>query len=301
MKIPKDLPVLSIGQFEDYNQCRHFDNNFYIRRFNEHLKSNCFLDKPHGHDFFIVLIITRGSGIHNIDFHSYNIEPGTVFFLSPGQVHNWQLSEDVDGYITFFTKEYFLLDFTFNKLNRFPFFYTHLNSPYLKLDEEAVIETIAAFSAIEKEYQGRKHLYNDLIRMNLYMLLVLFERVYKQKSLAEHSPFHLLQLNKIENLIDEHYKEHIGVTEYADMMHITVKQLSTLCKKLLNKTPSDLIQARVILEAKRLLIHSDQSVSAISELLNFNDYSYFIRLFKKVTNMAPEQFRLASLNKPVSM
>lgn len=297
MKIPKDLPVLSIKQFEDYNQCRHFENNFYIRKFDEHLKSNRFLDDPHGHDFFIILLITEGSGVHNIDFHSYKVEPGTVFFLSPGQVHNWQLSEDIDGYIIFFTKEYFLLDFTFNKLNRFPFFYTHLNSPYLKLDEKTTSDVEDVFFSIEKEYQDRKHLFNDLIRMNLYMLLIKFERVYKKKSLANHSPYHLLQLNNIENLIDEHYKSHKTVTDYAEMMHMTVKQLSTLCKKMLNKTPSDLIQARIILEAKRLLIHSEQSVSAISDLLNFNDYSYFIRLFKKVTNMTPEQFRTASLKK----
>ena len=62
------LPVFSINNFEDYNRCEHCGNNFYVRKFNNHLRDNDFLDKPHGHDFFILLFITQGTGTHNIDF-----------------------------------------------------------------------------------------------------------------------------------------------------------------------------------------------------------------------------------------
>jgi len=74
-------------------------------------------------------------------------------------------------------------------------------------------------------------------------------------------------------------------------MHITERQLSYLCKKTLNKKPSEIMTERIVLEAKRLITHSSLSISAISEELNFKDSSYFIRLFKKVTKFTPEQFR----------
>ena len=64
-----------------------------------------------------------------------------------------------------------------------------------------------------------------------------------------------------------------------------------MCKKTVNKTPSEILLDRIILEAKRFIIHTPLSISAISDELNYNDNSYFIRLFKKACNLTPEQFR----------
>jgi AraC-like DNA-binding protein len=74
-------------------------------------------------------------------------------------------------------------------------------------------------------------------------------------------------------------------------MNITDRQLSYLCKKTVNKTPLSILTDRIILEAKRLLIHSNLSVSSIGNELNYNNDSYFIRFFKKNTKLTPEQFR----------
>jgi AraC family transcriptional regulator, transcriptional activator of pobA len=294
MKAVKELPVLTIKNFEDYNKCQHCGNSFYIREFRTHLKDNLFLDHPHSHDFFIILLITKGAGVHNIDFKSYEVCPNTVFFLTPGQVHNWELSEDVDGYILFFTKEYLLIDFNHNKLLKLPFFYSSINAPFLQLEEEDVDLIKQIFVKVDLEYLHRKRLFHDMVRLNLNMLLIELERRYKGKSsTSQLMKYQENLLHKFETLVDEHYKAHKPVTFYAAEMNISLKQLSTLCKKALSKTPGDIIQERVILEAKRLLVHSDFSVSFIAQMLNYLDISYFIRLFRKVTGgITPEQFRL---------
>src|SRR5688572_27788096 len=116
MKVIKELPIFSISNFEDYTRCQHCGNSFYIRMFKDHLAENKFIERPHGHDFFIILLITQGSGIHHIDFKQYDVHPGAVFFLTPGQFHHWNLSADVDGYVLFFRKEYLLIDFAEDKL-----------------------------------------------------------------------------------------------------------------------------------------------------------------------------------------
>jgi AraC family transcriptional activator of pobA len=117
------------------------------------------------------------------------------------------------------------------------------------------------------------------------------ERRYEIKPVVGISKYQDNQFARFELLVEKHFKEHKTVSQYADMMNLSVKQLNSLCKKVMDRTPGDILLERIVLEAKRLLIHSDYPVFTISETLNYYDNSYFIRLFKKATNMTPEQFR----------
>jgi AraC-like DNA-binding protein len=100
-----------------------------------------------------------------------------------------------------------------------------------------------------------------------------------------------MQLNRFELLVNKYFKEHKSQVFYAEKMSISLKQLSYLCKKAINKTPSKIILDRIILEAKRLVIHTNMSINAIADELNYNDNSYFIRFFKKSCDLTPEQYR----------
>ena len=75
------------------------------------------------------------------------------------------------------------------------------------------------------------------------------------------------------------------------MLNCTAQQLNSITKNYLHKRVSDLIQERMMAEAKRLLVYSSLTVSEIAYTLNFNDHSYFNRFFKKAENITPEQFR----------
>ena len=88
---------------------------------NRHFK----VSYPHRHDFFEVLYLKKGSGIHVIDSAEYKIEPPCIFFMSPGQAHKLELSKDVEGYIYIFADDYYLYDKNnHNRLLEFPFFFT---------------------------------------------------------------------------------------------------------------------------------------------------------------------------------
>ena len=287
-----NLPVFKIANFEDYQNCMQFDNTFYVRTFKEHLSVNKFIEKPHGHDFYLVLLVTHGNGTHSIDFNEYKVEPGSVFILSPGQVHKWDLSEDTDGYVLFFTREYFLLDFNQDRLTRLPFFKSTFSIPYLKVEPEDQQIISKLFGQINEEYSKHMLNYHEMIRLYLNIMFIELARLYKirNEDHIEYS-YELIQLNRFEELIDKHFKEHRGIPFYADQMSLSLKQISHLCKKTVGKTPIEMLTERIILEAKRLVIHSDFSISSIAEILNFSDNSYFIRTFKKLCNATPEQFR----------
>ncbi len=294
----KNFPVFRINNFVDYNQCQHFGDSFYIRKFHQHICENCFLDKPHGHDFYIVLLITQGRGQHIIDSKTYEVAPRVLFFVNPGQVHAWDLSEDIDGYILFFTKEYLLVEFHHNQLSKLPFFHTRILEPFMKLNQPETEEIHRAFHEIDLEYLAGNQYCHDLIRLGLKSLLLKIERKYARGSSGRKKLYQENLFTKFEVLVDQHFKDHRTVSDYAEMMNLSLKQLNSLCRKLINKTPGDIIQNRIILEAKRLLMHSDAPVFSIAETLNYHDGSYFIRLFKKATQMTPEKFRTqAILNK----
>lgn len=297
MASKSNLPVFNISNFDDYNNCMKFDGSFYIRNFNEHVNENLFIEKPHGHNFYLILLVTKGTGKHTIDFLEYEVYPGAMFIVSPGQIHHWNLSPKIDGCILFFTKEYFLHDFDTNKLTRFPFFNSTFSIPSIKLNSKQRKSIAQKYKLIAEEYQTRSTNYREMIRIYLNAMFIELSRVYVKNSNNKLVyNYDLLQLNKYEALVDKYFKRHRPISCYSKKMNITDRQLSYLCKKTVNKTPLEILTNRIILEAKRLIIHSDLSISSISNELNFNDNSYFIRLFKKNTKLTPEQFRTKQYN-----
>ena len=115
----KQLPVYDIEEFMYLGG----ESNFYANTFKAHLKQHHhFILAPHRHDFYVGIIFTRGSGTHQIEFNNYDIKPGYVFMLAPGEVHDWKLSRDIEGFIFFHTKEFFDLNFTYEKVDNYPFF-----------------------------------------------------------------------------------------------------------------------------------------------------------------------------------
>ena len=292
MKNTINLPVFNISNFQDYNNCMDFDSHFYIRPFNDHIQVNHFIETPHGHDFYLLLLITKGSGIHTIDNVEYVIEPGALFIVSPGQVHYWNLANDTDGYILFFKKDYFLIDFNHDKFLKLPFFKSSESVPYFKMNHEEQMNLLGMFNKINEEYLNRFLSYNEVIRLYLNILFIELCRIYEKmhKESIEYS-YELMQLNKLESLVDHYFKSHKPLVFYAENMYLSLKQLSYLCKKTINKTPSEVITDRIILEAKRLIIHTNLPINSIAEELNFSDNSYFIRFFKKTCGHTPEQFR----------
>lgn len=289
MKEPKkNLPVLCIEQFKNDKPYLPY---FYIKKFEEHVRDYDFISKPHRHDFFFMVYFTQGSGTHTIDFITYPIQPGDIFFMSPAQVHSWELSEDIDGFVAFFSADFYLKDFAQHKLFDFPFFNTTQYQPMLHLPPSHIGFVTNTMQSIYTEFRQQEKQVDEVLQSYLNILLIKLSRIYQQHTASGISSHLIHQIRQLETLIDTHYIDQKSVQAYADMMHLSVKQLNHVCKTALNKSTSELIQDRIVLEAKRLLVHSDWTIAQVGAHLQYFDNAYFTRFFKKITGLTPDQFR----------
>lgn len=93
------------------------------------------------------------------------------------------------------------------------------------------------------------------------------------------------------DLVDQHYAMNFTVQKYAEILHISRRQLSGLTRLLLKKSPSQIIHDKIIKQAKTMLVNTDLSVSYIGKSLGFSDVSYFVKYFKRYNNCSPAAFR----------
>lgn len=98
-------------------------------------------------------------------------------------------------------------------------------------------------------------------------------------------------LLKFRALIEQHYMQHLAVKDYAEHLHISISKLNRLCQTLLSDSPKAIIHQRLVIEAKRRLIYTKQSVEEIAEVLGFNDPAYFSRFFKQMVGVTAGAFR----------
>jgi AraC family transcriptional activator of pobA len=283
----KTLPIYNIENFEYLGN----ESDFYTNTLKAHLKVHEFVKVPHRHDFYFLAVCTKGSGTHNIDFINYQIKPGSVFAIIPGQSHSWNFSDDTDGYVLFHTKSFFNFYFPSKKVQDYPFFCSLHNSPLILLNEKSLKNVKPLFSEILAEYVHDYLMKFQKISLMLDLLYINLSRAYLPKTpVDKKSNNFLVKIGKLEDLIDENFKTIKSPGQYADMMFMSEKHLARICKAYLNKTTSDLIMDRLMLEAKRLLFHSSLSISEIAGELGYLDSSYFSRLFKKKTGKTPLEF-----------
>ncbi|WP_418512865.1 helix-turn-helix domain-containing protein [Corallibacter sp.] len=284
------IPILNISQFKKHSH----RNDVYINTFSNHIKRNKnLINKPHSHNFYLCVLFTKGTGIHEIDFNSYTITPGKIFFLKPGQTHFWKFKTQPEGYIFFHSQEFYELAFLEHTLQAFPFYYSYQNPPVLDSTEEKAEDLQRLFKNLHSEYLQNNvlrelkivnlinHIYIDLTRM--YILDTDFEEV-KFNSYSR-------IIESLETLVNIHFQEEKFPKFYAEKLNISTKHLNRVVKKTINKTTSQLIAERTILEAKRLMVHSQDSLTTISHTLNFSDYAYFSKFFKSKTGLTPLNFR----------
>lgn len=239
----------------------------------------------HKHDFYMILIIEQGSGTHTIDFKEHKVSEKMVFFLAPGQAHQWDLAENTSGYQLMFSQKFLTAG-----SQRLPFF--NLSAyPVLTLDYNQYQTLILEFEQILREMSTPAQFQTELLQTRLQLVLILLKRWYSHSFNLQDTTTDNRLINNFLALLEQHYMTHSEVSFYADELHITPNYLNQICRKKSGITTGDYIRERILLEAKRLLTLTKLDIKEIAYALGFNDTSYFSRFFRKNTGASPQEFR----------
>lgn len=246
----------------------------------------------HRHSYYHILWMSQARGNHVLDFDNYPIHPHSVFFISPGQIHGWTSEIDASGYAINFSPEFFLQIFPrIEELADFPFFHIANTDPVLYLTPEQHEELFPLLMEIEKEYAGDQRWRYDVVRSFLQILLTRMRRLHRPHGADSGLPRSYSLTKRFKLLIEEHYLEFGSVQDYAQRLFVTDRKLNEAVKSTTGKTATQLIHERILMEAKRLLAQSELSIAEISYRLNFDDFAYFCRFFKKNVQMTPGEFK----------
>lgn len=283
--------------FPTYDICnlnteKNSNELFSIDRFRGYVDSNPHLQEVHSHNYYHLVYFTEGSGEHLIDFEKFEAKSGTMYFMKPGQVHQWYFKEKYDGFVVNFFDNFFdWIGINSSILQKFRFLQSILVKDHVVEISPDVQEKIASyFEEMINENQKNNQFSNLKIGFHLMNLFIDIERSLEAVKIKT-SDYQSVLLNNFQSLIDQNFKTKKLPKEYAELLYITPNHLNALCKDILGTSAGELIRSRIVLEAKRLLVNKEISVTEIAYLLNFQDASYFVKFFKKYTEFTPEQFR----------
>jgi AraC-like DNA-binding protein len=283
----KDLfPFYSIGHFINQPTNR---TEFEIMRFDEMDEPN--VDDIHKHTFYEILWTEKGISKQTIDYKEYEVLPNSLFFISPNQVHQFEEWKPLQGGTILFTEDFFLLNHNNkDKLFELSFLDNFYANPCIQLSKNNFAEVKQTIDLIANE-QKRKDKSQTITQSLLHILLAQVQRCIDIETEKAVSKKYLILFKQFKNLLDKHFAENKTTTFFAQQLHITAHHLNLITKDVTGKTSSEVIRARSILEAKRLLTFTDSTVSEIAFQLNYTDSSYFAKTFKAETNQSPMAFK----------
>jgi len=290
----KKYPIYEVGSFK----CNAESGEFYVNTFHNHLQTHPFVEEPHRHSSYLLVFFTQGSGTHEIDFDTFEIHPGSFFVLQPGQIHNWNLSDDIDGFIVIYAQEVYNLYFGQKNIADYPFYQLTSNKPKWQLNADQQKQILPYFKSMIAE-NGNQNKYSMDKMLNLLDCIhIEIARKYAVSEIhATHS--YNVKIKQFETQIEKYFRHEKLPSFYASKLSITLKHLNRISNEILGKTATEVVINRVILEAKRMLSDKNLSVNEVAEALGYDDYSYFARVFKKQTGLSPTAFRTPKNNNTI--
>ncbi len=256
---------------------------------------------PHRHDYYVLIWVTSGTGVHYVDFEDFKFGANTILLVSPGQVHYFSDCENVKGWILSFYEDSFLFeDSKLNDLIKHNVYEIFDSSQSIKVSMDfGVIAWL--FNILQAELDNTNaYAHYDMVMCLLKILLIQIGRnsSVPMREIKDSKMVNKLMLYaKFRRTLECNYTKIHSVSGYAELMGLTLKALACITQDAVGQHPLRVINNRIVLEAKRQLVFSSMTVKEIAYILGFSDVSHFTKMFSANVGLAPLQFR--EMHKPM--
>lgn len=249
---------------------------------------NCppsYLNDPGRKDFFEIVWLKNEDALHALKDTDLDAKGDWIYLIPPYRVH--QLNKaGKNGELISFKRDMLEDEDKEFLLDLFKIFNVQGEFSCLRLTETAAAELSGIFTLLEKEYANHSMtMVKALLKVFLLKLIQVKEHDFTSQDIHQKRVYEFLML------LESNYQQVRNTDFYAGKLGISSKRLNQILKDKLDKTGMQLIHDRIILEAKRHIIHSEITIKEIAYELGFSDRPYFSRFFKKQTGQTPEEFQ----------
>lgn len=243
----------------------------------------------HRHDFHELFFFATGTGEHMIDLQQVSFAAPCMHVVAPGQVHQLQRSADVRGLVVMFGTDALLGQ---GHAARAELFTNADGACAFPLDEPRSREAEALVELMEAELGRSSGPVAEVVEGYLGILLIKcahWAREARSNSAPTAEAGDLVR--RFNDLLERGFLLERQVAHYAEQLAVSPDHLNERVKERTGRTASKVIQDRLLLEAKRLLLHADMSIKEIGYALNMSDPAYFTRWFSKMEGRTPADYR----------
>ena len=259
-----------------------------------HFEDSSLFNSVKRYNYFSMLLVSKGKGSVLRDEASYAFNGSCLLCFSIYQPFMVKADSEMEGVLISFHPSFFCLFKHRNEVSCNGVLFNNLyDTPVVNLKPDEMRALLIVVDQLTTEMQKRQQPDQDLLISYLKIFLIEASRVKMEQRRDEevHLTKTPLTLVNLQNAIETHYKTRRSAGDYAKLLHISTKALNQTCKAYFNKTLSDLIAERLIIEAKRELYLTAKPVKEIAFALGYEDEFYFSRYFKKKVGVSPQIFR----------
>jgi len=242
----------------------------------------------HRLNFYQILIVTKGRGIHEVDFQQIAYSENTIIPIAMGQVQRFTFNPNIEGYAVLFTPDFLVKEnLDYGYLYDFTVF-LHTISPISGIANQAVYTFIDEMLA---EQQKKTAFYTSEYQRNLLKnFLIQIERNKRERSeIIYNDSFELFM--KFRKILEQNVSYKLKVTDICEQLNASAKQLNKCVKIFNNTTAKQYIEQRILLEIKRLLVYTTLSIKEIAYEIGFEDPTNFTKYFKTRMKILPTDYR----------
>ncbi len=251
----------------------------------------CIVNKPEQVDSYRIFWIKEGKGSYSIDFNTYDFDSEVLFFLSPGQVFSINSEAIKEAYQLSFVRDFYCIQTHDKEVSCNGVLFNNIyESPFVKPTKSESDKLNSILSNLIEEFRLEDTAQYDMLQAYLKQFVVQSVRIKKERDVVKDATETKL-FKDFSVLVDLNFKKEHSVTYYAERLGVSPKSLTKHFQKIGTSTPSDFIKNRIILETKRKLLYTDDTVKQIAYDLGFNDPAYFTRFFTKAVEKSPLQFK----------
>lgn len=248
---------------------------------------------PHRAQFYHILWIEKGEGTHFVDFNPIPLEDSSLIFIPSNSVNIYDKAGLYEGKAIVFTDSFFCKNKKDAQFLHSSLLYNDLyHIAKMKVSSQAS-DLRVFFNAMETEFlREPDNSHFPILHNMLHIFLLQAEREMRKQGFDGLKPSRYLDdIMLFRSLLEKNFRKEKSVNKYASELNLSDKQLHRACISVLDKTPKQIVDERVILEAKRLLVHSKQAIKEVAYELGYDEPTNFIKYFRKHTNSTPSEFR----------